>query len=176
MIRCQAFFIATGTTAPFEEIGVASGFALADDGHVQASMGIAIGDYNRDGKVDFYVSSFSDDYNSLYRNEGAGNFSEVAYRAGLGYPTIPFLSWGTGFLDFDNDGLLDIFVANGHVYPGVDQQDWGISYAERPQLFRNLDGSKFKEVPRQPEAVWPMSSMPAARLWETYSMMATSTS
>ncbi len=131
----------------FEEIGVASGFALADDGHVQASMGIAIGDYNRDGKVDFYVSSFSDDYNSLYRNEGAGNFSEVAYRAGLGYPTIPFLSWGTGFLDFDNDGLLDIFVANGHVYPGVDQQDWGISYAERPQLFRNLDGSKFKEVP-----------------------------
>jgi hypothetical protein len=131
----------------FEEIGVASGFALADDGHAQASMGIAVGDYNRDGKVDFYVSSFSDDYNSLYRNEGGGNFSEVAYRAGLGYPTIPFLSWGTGFLDFDNDGLLDIFVANGHVYPGVDQQDWGISYAERPQLFRNRDGNKFEEVP-----------------------------
>ena len=131
----------------FEEIGVASGFALADDGHVQASMGIAVGDYNRDGKVDFYVSSFSDDYNSLYRNEGAGNFSEVAYRSGLGYPTIPFLSWGTGFLDFDNDGLLDIFVANGHVYPGVDQQDWGISYAQRPQLFRNRDGTMFQEVP-----------------------------
>ncbi len=131
----------------FEEIGVASGFALADDGHAQASMGIAVGDYNRDGKVDFYVSSFSDDYNSLYRNEGGGNFSEVAYRSGLGYPTIPFLSWGTGFLDFDNDGLLDIFVANGHVYPGIDQQDWGISYAERPQLFRNLNGTKFDEVP-----------------------------
>jgi hypothetical protein len=131
----------------FEEIGVASGFALADDGHVQASMGIAVGDYNRDGKVDFYVSSFSDDYNSLYRNEGDGNFSELAYRSGLGFPTIPFLSWGTGFLDFDNDGLLDIFVANGHVYPGVDQQDWGISYAQRPQLFRNRDGTKFQEVP-----------------------------
>src|SRR5580700_5507345 len=105
----------------FEDIGLASGFALADDGHAQASMGIAVGDYNRDGKVDFYLTAFSDDYNSLYRNEGAGNFSEIAYRAGLGYPTIPFLGWGTGFLDFDNDGLLDIFVANGHVYPGVDQ-------------------------------------------------------
>jgi hypothetical protein len=131
----------------FEEIGLASGFALADDGHAQASMGIAVGHYNRDGKVDFYVTSFSDDYSSLYRNEGAGNFSEIAHRAGLGYPTIPFLGWGSGFLDFDNDGLLDIFVANGHVYPTVDQPDWGISYAQRPQLFRNRDGAKFQEVP-----------------------------
>ena len=131
----------------FEDIGLASGFALADDGHAQASMGIAVGDYNRDGKVDFYLTSFSDDYNPLYRNEGRGNFSDVAYRAGLGNPTIPFLAWGTGFLDFDNDGLADIFVANGHVYPSVDQQEWGITYAQRPQLFSNLDGVKFKEVP-----------------------------
>jgi hypothetical protein len=131
----------------FEEIGLASGFALSDDGHAQASMGIAVGDYNRDGKVDLYLSSFSDDYNPLYRNEGSGNFSDVAYGAGLGYPTIPFLTWATGFLDFDNDGLLDIFNANGHVYPTIDQQDWGITYAQRPQLFRNLDGKKFQEVP-----------------------------
>jgi enediyne biosynthesis protein E4 len=131
----------------FEEIGLASGFALSDDGREQASMGIAVGDYNRDGKVDFYVTSFSDDYNALYRNEGGGNFSEVAYRSGVGYATIPFLAWGTGFLDFDNDGLLDIFVANGHVYPGVDHEDWGTTYAQRPQLFRNLNGNKFEEVP-----------------------------
>jgi enediyne biosynthesis protein E4 len=131
----------------FEDIGLASGFALADDGHAQASMGIGVGDYNRDGKVDFYVTSFSDDYNPLYRNEGRGNFSDVAYRSGLGSPTIPFLAWGTGFLDFDNDGFLDIFVANGHVYPTIDQQEWGITYAQRPQLFRNLDGVKFQEVP-----------------------------
>jgi hypothetical protein len=131
----------------FEEIGVASGFALSDDGREQASMGIAVGDYNRDGRVDFYLTSFSDDYNPLYRNEGGGNFSDAAYRAGLGYPTIPFLAWGTGFLDFDNDGLPDIFVANGHVYPAVDQEDWGTTYAQRPQLFRNLNGNKFEEVP-----------------------------
>ena len=77
----------------------------------------------------------------------AGSFSDVTYQAGLGDPTVPFLAWGTGFLDFDNDGLLDIFIANGHVYPEVDQQDWGTTWAERPQLFRNLDGTKFQEVP-----------------------------
>jgi hypothetical protein len=61
--------------------------------------------------------------------------------------TIPFLGWGTGFLDYDNDGLLDIFVANGHVYPGVDKQDWGTTWAQRPLLLRNLDGTRFEEVP-----------------------------
>jgi hypothetical protein len=131
----------------FEDASLISGFALTEEGRAQASMGIAVGDYNRDGKVDFYTTSFSDDYNCLYRNEGGGNFTDVTFRADLGKPTIPFLSWGTGFLDFDNDGLLDIFVANGHVYPIVDQMDWGTTYAQRPQLFRNLDGKKFQEVP-----------------------------
>jgi hypothetical protein len=131
----------------FDDVSYLSGFAFTEDGREQASMGIAVGDYNRDGKVDFYVTAFSDDYNALYRNDGDGNFSDVTYQTGLADPTIPFLAWGDGFLDFDNDGLLDIFVANGHVYPGVDQQDWGTTWAQRPQLFRNLDGIKFREVP-----------------------------
>jgi enediyne biosynthesis protein E4 len=131
----------------FEDVSYISGFALTEDGREQASMGIAVGDYNRDGRVDLYVSAFSDDYNALYHNDGDGNFSEITYQAGLAEPTIPFLGWGTGFLDFDNDGWLDILVANGHVYPGVDQQDWGTTWAQRPQLFRNLDGAKFREVP-----------------------------
>ena len=62
-------------------------------------------------------------------------------------PTIPFLKWGTGFLDFDNDGLLDLFVANGHLFPVIDKQNWGTTWAERPQLFRNLDGVRFQELP-----------------------------
>jgi hypothetical protein len=110
-------------------------------------MGIAVGDYNRDGKVDFYITNFSDDYNTLYRNDGDANFSDVTARAGIATVTLPFLGWGTGFLDYDNDGWPDLFVANGHVYPGVDKQDWGTTWAQRPLLFRNLDGAKFQEVP-----------------------------
>ena len=131
----------------FEDVSYGSGFALSEDGREQASMGIAVGDYNRDGKVDFFTTTFSDDYKTLYRNEGGGNFADVTYQAGLGDQTVPFLAWGTGFLDFDNDSLPDIFVVNGHVYPEVDRQDWGTTWAERPQLFRNLDGKKFQEVP-----------------------------
>jgi hypothetical protein len=110
-------------------------------------MGIAVGDYNRDGHLDFTITNFSDDYDTLYRNEGNASFTDVSYTAGIGTVTIPFLGWGTGFLDYDNDGLLDLFFANGHVYPGVDKQDWGTTWAQRPLLFRNLNGSKFEEVP-----------------------------
>jgi hypothetical protein len=131
----------------FEDVSYLSGFALSEDGREQASMGIAVGDFNRDGKVDFYVTSFSDDYNTLYINDGDGNFTDKTYPAGLGDPTIPFLGWGVVALDFDNDALTDLFVANGHVYPAVDQQDWGTTWLQRPQLFRNLDGKKFAEVP-----------------------------
>jgi hypothetical protein len=131
----------------FEDISYLSGFALNDEGREQAAMGIAVGDYNRDGRVDFHVTNFSDDYNTLYRNDGDASFSDVSYAAGIGNATIPFLGWGTGFLDYDNDGLLDIFVGNGHVYPGVDKQDWGTTFAQRPLLFRNLNGTKFEEVP-----------------------------
>jgi enediyne biosynthesis protein E4 len=131
----------------FQDVSYISGFALNDEGREQASMGIAVGDYNRDGKVDFYITNFSDDYNTLYRNDGDANFSDVTFRAGIANLTVPFLGWGTGFLDYDNDGLLDLFVVNGHVYPGVDKQDWGTTWAQRPLLMRNLDGTKFQEVP-----------------------------
>jgi hypothetical protein len=110
-------------------------------------MGMSGGDYNRDGKVDLFITTFSDDYKALYRNDGDSAFTDVSFKAGLGNPTIPFLSWGAGFLDFDNDGLLDIFIADGHVYPIADKSDWGTTWAQRPLLFRNLDGAKFQEVP-----------------------------
>ncbi|MBV9341047.1 MAG: CRTAC1 family protein, partial [Acidobacteria bacterium] len=83
----------------------------------------------------------------LYRNDGHLSLSEVSFQARVAGPTIPFLGWGAGFLDFDNDGLLDIFVANGHIYPWVDTKNWGTTWAQRPLLFHNLDGNKFAEVP-----------------------------
>jgi len=131
----------------FADVSYMSGFAVNGDGRAQSSMGIGVGDYNRDGKLDLFITTFSDDYKALYRNDGDAAFTDVSFKAGLGSPTIPFLSWGAGFLDFDNDGLLDIFIANGHVYPVADRAEWGTTWAERPLLFRNLDGAKFEEVP-----------------------------
>ena len=74
-------------------------------------------------------------------------FEDVTGRLRLRTPTLPFLGWGTGFLDYDNDGWLDLFVANGHVYPQVDRFDWGMTWAQRPLLFRNREGTRFDEVP-----------------------------
>ncbi|MEJ7862768.1 MAG: CRTAC1 family protein [Pyrinomonadaceae bacterium] len=121
----------------FEETGYASGIALNENGREQAGMGLAVGDYDNDGLVDFHITNFSDDSNTLYRNDGDGNFSDVTFQAGLGEPSIPFLGWATSFLDFDNDGWKDIIVANGHVYPAVDNFQWGTSYAQQMLLFKN---------------------------------------
>jgi enediyne biosynthesis protein E4 len=122
----------------FEEVGYPSGIALNENGREQAGMGVAVGDYNNDGLVDFYITNFSDDSNTLYRNDGGANFTDSTYQAGLGEPTIPFLGWGTSFIDFDNDGWLDVLVANGHVYPQVDNFQWGTTYAQQMLLFRNM--------------------------------------
>jgi hypothetical protein len=131
----------------FEDASYMSGYALNENGRETASMGIAVGDYRNNGWLDLYNTVFSDDYNPLYRNEGDANFTDVSYQMGVAVPTFPFLGWGTGFMDFDNDGWKDIFVANGHVYPEVDSAGWGTSYAERPLLFQNVHGQKFELVP-----------------------------
>jgi hypothetical protein len=129
----------------FEDVSYASGAALNEAGHEQAHMGVAVGDYDNDGRDDLHVTNFADDYNVLYHNEGRGLFSDVSYGAGVARVSIPFLGWGTSFLDYDNDGWLDLFVGNGHVYPIVDQYDWNTSYKQRPLLLRNLQG-RFVEV------------------------------
>lgn len=131
----------------FEDASYASGYALNENGRETASMGIAVGDYLNNGLLGLYNTVFSDDYNPLYKNEGGGNFTDVSYQAGIAEVTIPFLGWGTGFLDYDNDGWKDLLAANGHVYLGVDQSDWGTTFAERPLLFHNLRNGKFEVVP-----------------------------
>jgi hypothetical protein len=134
----------------FEETGYPSGVALNENGREQAGMGLAVGDYNNDGRVDFHITNFSDDSNVLYHNDGEGNFTDLTFQAGLGEPTIPFLGWGTGFIDYDNDGWRDLFVANGHVYPAVDEHQWGTSYAQQALLFRNLKNGKFERIGAAP--------------------------
>ena len=132
----------------FEDASFYSGFALNQAARETASMGLAVGDYLNNGWVDLYTTTFSDDYKTLFRNEGQGNFSEITPQMGIAEATYPFLSWGTEFIDYDNDGWKDIMSVSGHVYPEVDKYDWGTTFAERPQLFHNVKkGNAFKVVP-----------------------------
>jgi enediyne biosynthesis protein E4 len=131
----------------FEDLSFESGYAVNHDGRETASMGIAVGDDRNVGRLDIFNTDFSDDYKVLYRNDGDLNFSDASYEAGIAKDTIPFLSWGDGFIDYDNDGWKDLFIANGHVYKQVDQHDWGTSFAQRPLLLRNNGNGKFTFVP-----------------------------
>jgi hypothetical protein len=134
----------------FDDQSYVSGFALNKDGREIASMGIAEGDYENNGLVDLFVDDFGDDYKVLYHNDGDASFTDVSYKAGVAQTTIPFVGWGDAFIDYDNDGWLDLFTVNGHVYPEVDQHDWGTSWAERPLLFHNVPdgkGRKFQYIP-----------------------------
>jgi enediyne biosynthesis protein E4 len=131
----------------FEDLSFESGYAVNHDGRETATMGIAAGDDRNNGRLDILDTDFSDDYKVLYRNDGDLNFSDSSYEAGVAKDTIPFLSWGDGFIDYDNDSWKDIFIASGHVYKQVEDHDWGTSFAQRPLLLRNLGSGKFALVP-----------------------------
>jgi hypothetical protein len=130
----------------FEDVSYPSGAALDGNGRDQAHMGVAIGDYDNDGRDDIHITNFADDFNVLYHNQDGTSFNDVSFRAGVAQVSIPFLGWGTDFLDYDNDGWLDLLVVNGHVYPMADQSDWNTTYAQRSLLWRNLEGKRFEEI------------------------------
>lgn len=130
----------------FEEVAFESGCALSADGRAQSNMGIAVGDYDNDGWLDLFTTHFSEDYNTLYHNNH-GKFEDVTYQAGLGTASYQNLAWGTGFVDFDNDGWKELFVANGHIYPQADQA--GNRYFQQNQLFRNLRDGRFSLISPQ---------------------------
>ena len=131
----------------FEDVSYASGFALNQAGRETASMGIAVGDYQNNGQLAVFDTTFSDDYKPFYRNEGDGNLTDISYQLGIAEPSVPFLSWGDAFFDYDNDGWKDLLMSDGHVYPEADKYNWGTSWAERPLLFHDLEGKKFEVVP-----------------------------
>jgi enediyne biosynthesis protein E4 len=129
----------------FTEEGAEQGIAFSADGAEQAGMGVAVGDYNLDGRLDIYKTHFSDDTNVLYRNDGAGGFSDVTLAAGFGGETR-YICWGTGFADFDNDGWPDLAVVTGSVYPEVEAQFPEYPLKTPRFIFRNLGNGKFEEL------------------------------
>ncbi|MDE3201793.1 MAG: CRTAC1 family protein [Acidobacteriota bacterium] len=131
----------------FEDDSYSSGYALDEAGRETASMGLAVGDYQNNGNVDVFNTTFSDDYKPLYHNDGDGNMTDISYQLGIAEISVPFLSWGDAFMDYDNDGWKDLLMSDGHVYPEADKYAWGTSWKERPMLFHNIDGKKFVPVP-----------------------------
>jgi hypothetical protein len=136
----------------FEEVGLVSGTALSESGRAQSGMGVTSGDYDGNGYLDIFVTNFAGDTNTLYRNLGNMLFVDSTVAAGLGEIALPYLGWGTSLADLNNDGLLDIFVSNGHVYPQVDSLKVGQQYVQRKELYLNLGNGKFQEIAREVSA------------------------
>ena len=133
----------------FSEIGLESGTAVSSDGSEQGSMGVAIGDYNHTGRPSIYVTNFADEYNILYRNEGGYDFRDVAFEAGVGLASLPWVKWGDAFVDLDNDGWLDLISVNGQVYPQVDSLPSGARYRQPKNLFMNQRNGTFCDAAAQ---------------------------
>ncbi|MFQ5700585.1 MAG: CRTAC1 family protein [Acidobacteriota bacterium] len=121
----------------FDEVGAMSGVAYGTDGAEQGSMGTSFGDVDGDGRLDLVVSNFSHQFYQVFRNAGDGFFEDVTYEVGLAQRTYLVLGWATQFFDYDNDGYLDLFFANGHVYSGVDRMQIGSTYKEKNLLLHN---------------------------------------
>jgi hypothetical protein len=130
----------------FDEVGMLAGVALGEDGQELGSMGVDFGDYDHDGKLDLFVTNYTDQIDNLYRNLGGGAFSDMSWPAKLGQPSFPYVKWGTGFVDFDNDGWVDLFVNNGHVYPQVDAIPGSPGYKQPMQMFRNNHHGAFEDI------------------------------
>jgi hypothetical protein len=129
----------------FREEGLLRGVALNEDGMEQAGMGVGLGDYDLDGNLDIFKTHFADDTNILYRNDGKGNFEDITARSGLGVETR-FIGWGAGIVDLDNDGLPDLFLVTGNVYPEIEKKLANYPWKTPRVVFRNLGGSKFEEL------------------------------
>jgi hypothetical protein len=130
----------------FEEVGLALGWALDENGTEQGSMGISIGDYDRDQRLDLVVTNFSDQYNTIYHKNEDGSFTDVSRASGTADVSMPYVGWGTKLFDYDNDGWLDLLVVNGHVYPQLEGAYPGAMYKQRKLFYRNLRNGTFKEI------------------------------
>ncbi len=142
----ENFLFQNDGTGKFEEVGLLTGFAYDLHGDEQGSMGVDCGDYDNDGWLDFYVTSYQNQLATLYKNLGNGMFQDVTLLTGAGAGTLPHVTWGNSFVDFDNDGDRDIFVACGHLQDNVELYDDTSTYLARNILLMNTGDAKFVDV------------------------------
>ncbi len=140
-----SFLFHNNRDGTFADVSLESGVALNEDGMEQAGMGVGVGDCHLTGNLDIFKTHFSDDTDILYRNDGTGNFEDVTVRAGLGVETR-YVRWGTGIVDLDNDGLPDLFVVSGSVYPEVEKKLPNYPFKTPRLVFRNLGNARFEEL------------------------------
>ena len=143
----------------FEDEGLISGTAYNVDGVAEAGMGIAAGDVDNDGDEDIFVTHFSNETNTFYSNQGQGNFADITRRSGLALPSFPYTGFGTEWLDYDNDGRLDLFVANGAVTVLETLRGDPYPYHQINQLFRNSGSGRFDDVTAKAGAVFDLSEV-----------------
>jgi hypothetical protein len=148
----------------FTDVGLASGTALSENGAAQASMGVTIGDYDHRGRWNILVTNFSDEYNAFYRHDKDFLFTDASYATQTAKASVPYVGWGAGFFDYDNDGWLDLLVVNGHVYPQVDRAGLSTAYRQPKLLYRNRRDGTFSEVGQEagPALAVPDTSRGAA--------------
>ena len=133
----------------FTDIGLESGTAVSENGTEQACMGVAIGDYLHTGRPSIYITNFENEYSVLYRNNGDWQFDDVAYKSGVGLPSMPLVKWGDAFFDVDNDGWLDLIAVSGHVYPQVATLPSGAGYQQPGLLHLNQTDGTFCDASQQ---------------------------
>jgi hypothetical protein len=130
----------------FTEMGLALGVAVDENGVEQGSMGVSIGDYDRDGRLDLIVTNFADQYNTIYHKNADGSFTDVSRATKVADARGPYVGWGVKFFDYDNDGWLDLLIVNGHVYPQIEGAYPGGMYRQRKLFYRNLRNGSFADI------------------------------
>ena len=140
------FLFVNNGDGTFVENGAVAGVAYNEEGLAESAMGADLGDYDNDGRLDIIVATFQWLANTLYHNDGDGFFTDLSFAAQLGVASVPYLGMTSAFVDYDNDGWLDVFVANGHLDANVKEYDPSTTYAQQNQLFRNVGDGTFVEV------------------------------
>lgn len=130
----------------FDDVSLISGAAVDANGKAQSTMGVGTADFDHSGWLGIFITNFSTMSNTLYRNQGDKGFTDIAFASELGPASLPYVAWGTAFIDFDNDGWVDLVVSNGHVYPQADMIKGVTPYRQPIVLFRNKGDRKFANV------------------------------